>query len=152
MAETQNKQNRNWLVVGGVIGFVLLCVAGLFFVASQYRNAMTAYAWIQDANSTSADLNEMLCEDAAQARRFNVAFNNRYGTGARIDINLSEFEQEDDHVRFVGDIVFEDDTQDFEAVFHLGDGDGNGFLGLLGCIDRIEQIQPDTIPQQFWGR
>lgn len=152
MAESQQRGNRSWLIGGGVIGFVLLCVAGLFFIASQYRTSMTAYAWIQDANSSAADLNSMLCENAAPARRFNIAFTNRYGAGARIDINLSEFDQTDDQVRFVGEIVFDDETEDFEAVFTMGDGDGNGFLGLLGCIERIELLQPDTIPQQFWGR
>lgn len=152
MTESQSSRNQIGLVAGGVIALGLVCVAGLVFVAAQYGPAMTAYAWIQDANSTSADLDDMLCDDAAQAQRFNIAFSNRYGNGARIDISLSDFEQDDDRVRFVGEIVTDDETEDFEALFYMGDGDGNGFLGLLGCIERIEQLQPNTIPQEFWGR
>lgn len=159
MAEVERRSSRTWVIVGGLLAVVLACVVLFFFMVSQYGDAMTAYAWVQNANSSDGNLNDMLCEDAPQAERFNVAFRSRYGSGARLNVSLSEFEQEDDHVRLSGDIEFEviiagetqTESEDFEAIFYLGEGDGNGFLGLLGCIERIEQIEPDTIPKSYFG-
>lgn len=147
---TSSSTSRTWLIVGGILLVVLFCLASLVFVVNRYRDAMTAYAWVQSATDPNADLNELLCDEAPQAERFNVTFRNRYAD-QDIRINLQDFEQNDNEVLLEGEIEFNNDKDDFSARFIIGEGGNSGFLGLFGCIERIEQLEPENIPQPFWG-
>lgn len=147
---SSSSSSRTWLVIGGVLALVLICIVGLIFVVNQYRDAMTAYAWVQAATDSNGDLDDLICEDAAQAERFNTVFRNRYA-GQDISINLEDFEQNDNEVLFEGEILFTNDKDDFAMRFIIGEGGNNGFLGLFGCIEYIEQLEPENIPQPFWG-
>ncbi|PJF43055.1 MAG: hypothetical protein CUN55_09315 [Phototrophicales bacterium] len=146
---TSTNRSRTWQVLGGILILLLLCLASLVFVVNRYRSAMTAYAWVQSTTDTSADLNELLCKEAPQARRFNTAFRSRYA-GQDLRIDLKDFEQNGNEVILSGEIIIEDDKDDFEARFLIGEGN-TGFLGLFGCIEYIELSEPNIIPQHFLG-
>ncbi len=147
---TSSTTSRTWLIMGGILVIALICLASLLFVVNRYQNAMTAYAWVQSATDSSTNLNELLCADAPQARRFNTAFRNRYAR-QNISIDLQNFEQNDREVILEGNIEIDGERDDFRTRFIIGEDGNTGFLGLFGCIERIEQLEPTVIPQPYWG-
>ncbi|NDJ86434.1 MAG: hypothetical protein GYB66_11140 [Chloroflexi bacterium] len=142
---------RRWLLYIGASALliVLVCIGCLGFTLTQYSDAITAYAWVQAANNGEADdAHEVICE-GSQAALFGAVFYARYGEDAEIRITGFESEEEN-KVRMEGEIIVEDDTLDYEAIYTIGDGN-HGFLGLLDCVVFIEQIQPEPLPRPIWG-
>ncbi len=149
MSEKTSTTNRTWLIGGIFLFVILLCVACFVFMVFQYRSAITAYAWVQIANDGQAnEANDMICE-GSQAEIFGDAFHARYGDS--IKITVSNFEESDRKVTFEGALEIDGDESDYQATFHISDDNGRGFLGLFGCVERIELVDPDTMPIDYFG-
>lgn len=135
---------------GCIIGIVavsvifLLCVGVLAFGILHYRSSLTVHQWVQTANAgdASSQRNEHVCPES-QARRFGQQLYARYTRNIEIIINSVEEDEEQVHVK--GSITIQGNESDYEAILHVKNG-GVGFLGVMGCVEHIEQLQPDLIP------
>lgn len=136
------KTNIRLWVLGTVLIVVLFLLACLLFAVNRYRSALSAYAWIQDGEAVT-------CDDS-QAQYLTRAFQARYGED--VSLSITSVEQETDTVHVFGNLQRSDSRRksSYEAIFTLGD-DEIGFLGLIRCVQHIEQLKPDPLPQPFWG-
>lgn len=148
MSEQKNSTRRRWTILGGVFVIVLLCIACLAFVITQFREEITAYSWVQIANDGElTEDSEMVCDDS-QAEQFSLMFLGRYGED--VELSIDAVEQDDDRIHMTGELKMADRTQTYEAYFYVQNG-GTGFLGMLGCVERIEQVEPDAMPTTYLG-
>ncbi len=148
MSEQGKSTRRPWIILGGVFAVVLLCIACLLFVITQFREELTANAWVQLVNDGELDdETEMICADS-QAEQFSQVFLTRYGE--EVELDIKSVEQEDDRIHMTGELQVDDRTQTYEAFFSVQNG-GTGFLNMLGCVEKIEQVEPDIIPITFLG-
>jgi hypothetical protein len=145
--ETPDASNRSFLsrwIVLIVVGAGLLAAIGTgLWLLNEYQETATAYAWIQQANDGAADQGgDMICENSP-AISYGRMFYFRYGKD--IQLTSTDFEEEGTRVRVKGRLDVAGNESDYEAVLHINRGEG-GFFGLLGCVTRIEQLQPDILP------
>jgi hypothetical protein len=137
--------NRGCIIgITAVSVIFLLCVGVLAFVVLQYRSSLTVYQWEQNANAGDASnqRNEYVCPES-QAQRFGQLLYARYTRD--IEININSVDETDAQVHVKGHITIQGNESDYEAILHIKNG-GVGFLGVMGCVERIEQLQPDLIP------
>lgn len=142
---TSKTLNRGCIIgITAVSVVFLLCVGVLAFVILQYRSSLTVHQWVQTANAGDAasQRNEYVCPES-QAHRFGQLLYARYTRD--IEIVINSVDENDDQVHVKGSITIQDDESDYEAILHIKNG-GIGFLGVMGCVEYIEQLQPDLIP------
>lgn len=136
-------RNRTW-IIGGLLVLVVVCFACFAFMITQYKGSLAAYSWIRSANNSELNQeNSMLCE-GSQAEQFGAVFLERYGRNVQISLSSLDEDEQEIHIR--GEITIRDARpEDYEAIFTLGDK-STGFLGLLKCVDTIQQLQPHPLP------
>jgi hypothetical protein len=147
-AEKATSFNRVWLLGSVVFVIVLLCLSCLVFMVARYKVTLAAYAWVGSVNNDKVTAaSDMICK-GSQAEQFSKVFAKRYGRGVKL--SLTKFEERDNQVRLEGQMQTRSGRANYEAVFYMG-GQRAGMLGLLRCVERIEQRRPDLLPISNWG-
>lgn len=144
----RNNTARTCLLLFGCVSIATVVICGCFlFLFFQFRETIVATMWIQIASDDNtltfedADDLDIICP-GSQAERFTAEFQLRYPQG--VDIILDDetsMESSGDGVGFQGTLTDNatGEIETYEAVFYTSSSDG---LPILGCVERIEQLQP----------
>ncbi len=150
-SSTSTSLNRG--CIGGIMAvsiIVLACIGVIAFIALQHRSSLTVDQWVQAANEGDAASarNEFVCPDS-QALRFGELLYARYSKDIQIKIVRID-ETEEEVVQVEGNITIRGEESEYEAILHVKNGDV-GFLGIMGCVEQIDQLKPNRIPSTFLG-